>query len=366
MKALFLLLVLLSCGKNSHSPVTEEELSLMKERIEVEKPSIPQEIRFKAFDHKIHFTSLNKPDHDFFEVTDNIARFYSFEVTHIHPDTIYRLETHIPSDLELYLHDNNKDLLIHPENFKLDYQILERLLSKKSYLVLKSKMHEETILIRNFKKNEILQWQGSIEDYLRLHEIEANLLSIEELLNHAGDNYPRWWIKKDNEKKYQIIYASTNELKESFLKHYHYSKTSVKRVNGQGNTKLITASFIKISGSKIMQHQKINRFEKTFYTQIGELPYQCSFEEAHAQVSPVTSLSHDELTTFFGNKLKKQWNYINSRTLQIALANLSSGFFNIGLISRKCPTSAGRKIQFTQVNSEKELELVIESYARNE
>ncbi|MFA5583403.1 MAG: hypothetical protein WDA09_04235 [Bacteriovoracaceae bacterium] len=367
MKFLIFLIFITGCGKNLNRFKNDFYYSsLQSEKSE----TLPQALSFKAHNHVINFNVSKKINGDFFEESKDLNRYYAHELSHIDPDSLYILKTTLPEDIDLYLHDEGKDYFIDQSNLKMNDHLLERMINHKSYLYLafnNNSPRKESTVVKNFQTYDVTILGESLEDYLANYSFEIKPLNIDHLISDQGDNIESWWIKKDSLNHYKIAYSSTNDLKEVFSNHFQYKVHSLKRLNGQKvSLKLSNASFVKITGSKTLQKQTLHNFKKTYYTQIGELPYDCSFTEAKAQTTSTTVLSNSDIRDLL--KLRSPqvnaWNYVD--TLDLNLPSLSSGHFEVGLIHRKCITSMGPQVKKTTVNEEKELDLVIESYSRRE
>lgn len=366
MKTLLLLLLIVSCGKSvNRTPKAPEHFSLLVEESRAQK--IPSEVIFKTADHLITFKSPRGATHEFFEAGDEIVRFYAFELTHLETDALYHVETSLPENLELYLYDKDKKILIDPSNMKFSNGILERLRKRHSFLAIhltKDQYQTPPLVIRNFKTNETLIRFDKFKDYLSKQQIEVNAFSLNDLFKAINDNEPRWWLKKDSSSLHKLIYASPNELNESFKNHYQYNKQSIKRINGKGiEFSIENARFLRISAKQTLQKQVIHQFKQTYYTQKDELPYPCLFQEAQAQQDSERNLTSAELKQLLRiNRFIGSWDFNHVASISLKLLDLDSGFFNVGIISRQCAGSMGPRVNMTPVNEEKELELVIESY----
>lgn len=376
MRTILLLIILIGCGKSTNHSSRDFTLPLVSEKKTLSQPlkeethnQLPSSLVFKTYDHVINFkSSKNIPD-DFFEVTHEINRYYSFELSHIHPDSIYQLQTDIPSDFKIYLSDQGQSYLIDTKNFKLNADVLERLNRKKAFITLKREVNAKPfITIKNYQTNKTTFWPGSIEDYLDNNQIHGEIFSLNDLIHEKGNNTIRWWIKKDTSHHYKVAKASLNELKDHFFQTYHYQKHHLRRINGKGNKLQINnALFIKFSGTRTLQKQITKHYSRTYQYQMADIQVKCKFTEAKSQFESTLNLNHTQIKKFLNimSPLSNSWDY-NSNSLSLELKNLNSGYFKVGLIADKCPSKLAPRSNYSQVNNEKELDIVIESYTRKE
>ncbi|HLW56779.1 MAG TPA: hypothetical protein VKY27_05305 [Bacteriovoracaceae bacterium] len=376
MKIILFLVILVSCGKSTNHSKRDFHQSLMTEeklvsplQKEETNHDLPSSLVFKTYDHVIHFKSSKNISDDFFEVTHEINRYYSFELSHIHPDSIYQLQTNLPAGFQLYLNDQGQSSLINSQNFKLNIDVLERLNAKKAFITLKRETSDKPfITIKNYHTNKTIIWEESIEDYLEDQKIYGEIFSLQGLIEEKGNNTIRWWIKKDTSHHYKVVKASLNELKDHFFQTYQYQKHALRRINGKGSKIHINnAMFIKVSGTQTLQKQVAKHFSRTYQLQMADIHVTCKFTESKSQLKPTTSLSHLQIKQILNitSPLSSSWSY-NSDSLNLELKDLNSGYFNVGLIADKCPSKIAPKSNYTRVNGEKELDIVIESYFRKE
>src|SRR5690606_29802371 len=101
-----------------------------------ESESLPPTLTFQTTDHRVSLHSNRDLSYSFFEESSMLTQYFSYDLGHIHPDAIYQLETPIPQDSELYIHDLGKDLLVDPTNLKFNDEFLHRLNQNKSFFFL--------------------------------------------------------------------------------------------------------------------------------------------------------------------------------------------------------------------------------------
>src|SRR5690606_31637200 len=315
MKLLILLFLVTSCGKNLNKFKNDFYYSSLESE---ESQTLPQVLTFKAHNHVINFNVSKRINGDFFEVSKDLNRYYSYELSHIDSDSMYMLKTTLPEDIDLYLHDEGKDYFIDQSNLKLNDDLLERMTQKKSYLYLafnNNSHRKEATVVKNFHTYDVTILSGTLDEYLTKHSFEIKPLNLNHLIKNEGDNTENWWIKKDSLNHYKIAYSSSNDLKEVFSNYFQYQVHSLKRLNGNSATfKLLKASFVKITGKKVLQKQALHNYKKTYYTQIGELPYDCSFTEAKAQTTSTTVLSNSQIRDLLNLRSPQvnAWNYVDT------------------------------------------------------
>ena len=371
MKTLFILLLVIGCGKNINR--TQRNF-IVSEPLKVKtRETLPQTLTFKSDELELNLRSQRKLSFDFFESSSHLSQYFSYGLSHIHPDAIYQLKTPLPEDSELFIYDLGKNHVVDPQNIKFGEDFLERLNQQKSFFFLafsNSSLRKKEVVIRNYQENQTIILVNSLEKYLQEKNLRPKELTLNDILTSAGDNQVQWWIKKDTREQIKLIHASLNMIQDEFHKSYRYQKHLLKRMNGQGQSLQVSGvHFLKISAKRTMQKAKLRRFSETFYTYQGELPYRCHFTEALAIPSPSTPLSNQEISNIFINKDLKSmthnsWSELGQ--LKIQLPDFNAEHFYIGLIERKCPSSRGPKISKQRISTEKELELVIESYVRKE
>lgn len=362
MKTLILLFLMISCGKDSkHESIELKHL----------EGNLPLEIAFSSELHQANFKIQTEINHLNFENSNEIVRYYPYELGELLPNESYQFHKSYPDKFDLYLNDQGVNKLLDPNNIKFNHEILNRLQSYQSYLFLavRDNLKGLNLII---KGSSIEITTNTIKEYLQHHRMEVTPFNITSLLEKRGDNTEKWWIKSEGN-KHKLFFSSSNELKEKFLSLYEYKKNTVKRVNGVSQfLKTSKIDFMKVSAVQTFQKAVLTHFKEEYYTQIGELPFTCFFTKAHAEVTRTQKLSNEEVRELVSSHQALRtltpgsWSFLTLGSLELKLENLDSSYFDIGLISRKCPGSRGHPIKKTRVNSERELELIVESYSRRE
>lgn len=363
MKTFLFLFIILSCGKvpPMNSPLIHHESSL------------PQKISFANEYHQANFKAELESSHLTFENSQEVMRFYPYELTQMMASSLYRFHSEYSQHFDLYLHHQGASSLLDPAHTQFDPDQIEQLNLKKSYLFLAvNPQFNNLTLIHHLKDNKIEITTNTLSEYLKLHQLSVQRLDINVLLEGPGDERQRWWVKS-NGNHHKFIFASSNELKDQFLELYQYQKQSLKRHLGKAQKfELEGFKFVKITAVRTEQKPMYQTFKKIYYTQQGQLPYSCTFTQATAAVTSTQVLTKQEISSFIPLQkntapfIAAYWNEFSAPTLTLSLPALTAGYFAIGLVSRDCIKAGVYPIHTTQVNTERELELIVESYRRRE
>ena len=380
MKYLLILLLISSCGKNintSKKDYGDEDFDSIPNFLEqgeerhfaeyqmqetLDIGSSKQPIRLSLSQEEIPY--------DFFEKNESLVRYELMPMQEMDKAVTLELTPQIPFYMELIL--NDEGVVLPLKNVVLNSSLKERLLSKNSFFELRLKSDSPFInfkVVKDYQEKKLYFLGKSLESFFLHHKIEPKKFSIIDLVSKkAEDHYPQWYLKEESSRFYKLIYKSHEGLKEDFHQKYKYQKMNLKRVNGKGNeVKIHFPLLLKISGSRVLQVRNVRKK----YLDHGYLPEDrqlggCTYQEYYSIPESPVILTQSQIQKELNlmNREFSHWSYVTEQNLTLNLANLASGYFQIGVLDHKCPRGNQPKIHRTEVNQERELELNIETYVR--
>jgi hypothetical protein len=202
------------------------------------------------------------------------------------------------------------------------------------------------------------------------------------------ENEPRWWVREINANEKVIIFATPQELSDSYLKSFDKQNLSLKRLNGRGqvlNIEKAQDALVYIDVKGFSTKRSFRSYKQKRNYSFREIIYDCKFyyhEVSHEQelkmslnelleeikieidgkpVDPASSLvsyQTDQDETFGTLKLKHPGTKVKIEIISRDAAT----YVTTGLYKRECPHTYAPKVSTQQTNIEGRMELSLETY----